>query len=252
MTSTTPAPASPSREPRRPLARELGGGGLYAQVVDALGQDIVNGRIPVGQVVYAEQLCQQLGVSRSVVRESLRTLSSMGLVEARPQVGTRVLPRSHWDLLNPRIVHWRGRGSDYLVQQRELLELRLGIESTAARLAAERILDADAQELLGHALEMKRCLEAGDPHGFFEADALFHRVLVEGSGNAVIAQFADTIAAVLEARSSDHRPAMSRILADSVGRHIELAEAVIARDARAAESCAHAIVDGTLHEFEDV
>ena len=67
------------------------GTGLYGHVVDVLGQAIVDGTMHTGQVVYAEQLCEQLGVSRSVVREGLRALSSMGLIEARPQVGTRVL-----------------------------------------------------------------------------------------------------------------------------------------------------------------
>src|SRR5690625_555429 len=75
------------------------GTGLYAQVVDVLGREIVNGDIEPGTIVYADQLCERLGVSRSVIREGVRTLSSMGLVEARPQVGTRVLPPEHWDVL---------------------------------------------------------------------------------------------------------------------------------------------------------
>lgn len=231
------------------LGRDPRGGGLYGQVVDALGQDIINGKLATGEIVHAEQLSRALGVSRSVVRESLRTLSSMGLVEARPQVGTRVLPRSRWDLLNPRIVYWRGRGSDYLVQQRELLELRLGVEATAARFAATRISAQGCEDLRAHAAAMRRCLTAHDRHGFYEADAEFHRVLLEGSGNAMLAQFADTIAAVLRARSIDSRPEMSEILGESVGRHADLADAVSGRDAARAERCAIEIVEETLHEF---
>lgn len=224
-------------------------GGLYAQVTNALGQDIVNGRLPAGSVIYADQLCERFDVSRSVIRESVRTLSSMGLVESRPQVGTRVLPRTSWDLLNPRIVFWRGRGTDYLVQQRELLELRLGVESVAAELAASRISDEQAAELLTHARRMADAQAAADPAAFYEADAEFHRVLVEGSGNAVISKFADTIAAVLAARSVDHRPEMAKMLREAVELHIRLAEAVMARDRDGARRAAYDVVVSTLEEF---
>lgn len=242
--------AATNLSPEAGSGRDSRGGGLYARVVDALGQDIVDGRMKPGEVVFAEQLCQLFGVSRSVVRESLRTLSSMGLVEARPQVGTRVLPSSQWDLLNPRIVYWRGRGPDYLVQQREILELRLGAEPAAARLAASRITDAAAQELIQHAEAMLVNLEANDPRAFFEADALFHRTLMEGSGNSVIAQLAGTISAVLAVRSIDSRPGMKTLYVDSVERHLRLARAVAARDESESWRWAYQIVEGTIEELD--
>lgn len=246
--------SSPERRgPPRPLGRrDQRDGGLHARVVDALGQEVVNGRLAPGSVLYADDLVERFEVSRSVVREAVRTLSSIGLVESRRQVGTRVLPRTHWNLLDPRVVTWRGRGTEYLVQQRELLELRLGVETTAAELAVDRIDDAGAAELLQHAQEMRECLLARDSARFFEADAQFHRVLVEGSGNAIIAHFADTITAVLEARSVDHRPAMARMLLQAVDLHLELAHAVGARDRTSAAAAAYAIVRSTLTEFEEL
>src|SRR5690625_341784 len=122
------------------------GTGLYAQVVDVLGREIVNGDIEPGTIVYADQLCERLGVSRSVIREGVRTLSSMGLVEARPQVGTRVLPPEHWDLLNPYVVTLRREGPGYVNQMKELLVLRLGIEHATAGLAADGVGDAGAEQ----------------------------------------------------------------------------------------------------------
>src|SRR5699024_11256494 len=115
------------------------GSGLHGQIVNTLGQEIIDGSAATGSLMNADELVERFGVSRSVVRECLRTLGSMGLVEARPQVGTRVQPRSNWDLMNPKVVYWRGRGPDYITQMSELLELRMGIESTAAHLAAQRI-----------------------------------------------------------------------------------------------------------------
>ncbi len=232
------------------IGREIRGTGLYAQVVEELGHRIVDGTLATGELVFADQLSQTLGVSRSVVRESLRTLSSMGLVESRPQVGTRVLPQNRWDLLHPLIITWRGRGNDFLIQHRELLELRLGIESTAARLAAGRIAPERALQLRECAQQMQDRLEHNDHHGFFYADAQFHRTLLEGAGNAVLSQFADTVVAMLTGRAMDTRPPMTSMFASSVARHIALADAIVDRDVSRAGIEAFNIVADTLREFD--
>lgn len=224
--------------------------GLYGQVVDVIGQDIVSGKLREGTIINVDQIVQQLGISRSVVRESVRTLSSLGLVESRPRVGTRILPRAQWDLLNPNVVNWRGRGPEYRQQQRELLELRLGVESAAARFAAERIAPADASEILDTAEAMLAAADPVDPRTFFEADARFHRLLVESSGNAVLAQFADTIEAVLHARSTDQRPGMNAVTPSSARMHLKLAKALVEHNADEAEAAAREIVERTLQEFE--
>ncbi|SFN85459.1 FadR/GntR family transcriptional regulator [Mycetocola miduiensis] len=228
------------------------GSGLYERVVEILGQEIINGEIPVGGLVFADQLCERLGVSRSVVRESIRTLSSMGLVEARPQVGTRVQPSSNWDLLNPYVVKWRSQGPDYVHQMKELLELRLGIEQAAARLAAERIAPGDAAGLLETANGMKRALEKKDTRGFFDADAAFHRLLLEGTENAVIAQLADTIGAALEVRGGDTRPVMHAMSEKAVEHHVALAQALVDGDSAKAQAEALLLVEGTLKEFSNL
>ncbi|HEV7813379.1 MAG TPA: FCD domain-containing protein [Leifsonia sp.] len=228
------------------------GTGLYAHVVEVLGQEIIDGAMPTGTIVFADQLCERLGVSRSVVRESLRTLSSMGLVEARPQVGTTVLHESNWDLLNPHVVKWRAQGRGYVEQMRQLLELRLGLEQTAARLASERISPADAARIFAAAVAMREAFDAQDTRDFFEADALFHRILLEGTGNAVIAQLADIIGAVLHVRGSDSRPGMHDLSLESVERHIKLAQALIDGDPAQAQSSALELIEATLLEFSRI
>jgi DNA-binding FadR family transcriptional regulator len=225
------------------------GTGLYAHVVEVLGQEIINGDLPEGAIVFADQLCERLGVSRSVVRESLRTLSSMGLIEARPQVGTRVLPESSWDLLNPHVVKWRGQGPDYVRQMREMLELRLGLERTAARLASKRISPENAHAVMAAAQAMKVAFDGHDTRRFFEADAVFHRLLLEGTDNSVIAQLADTIGAVLHVRGADTRPGMHDLTIEAVERHIALAQALIDGDTDQAQASALELVEGTLLEF---
>lgn len=228
------------------------GSGLYAHVVDVVGQEIINGDIPTGSIVFTDQLCERLGVSRSVVREGVRTLSSMGLVEARPQVGTRVLPQSSWDLMNPHVVRWRGRGPGYIEQMKELLELRLGIEHAAAGLAAKRLSPENAIAILDRATAMRDAFEDGNARLFYEMDAAFHRLLLEATENAVFAQLADTIGVTLDARGQDTRPGMRHITAESVATHIRLAEALIDGNVADAQALAHELVERTLREFEQM
>ena len=241
-----------SRDAPSVRSRSRVGNGLYAHVVEELGQRIIDGDMPAGAIVFAEQLCDQFGVSRSVVRESLRTLSSMGLLEARPQVGTRVLPSTKWDLLNPYVVKWRAQGPDYVQQMRQLLELRLGIEQAAARLASARMSPDDAQRILRAGLDMQTAFENNDTRAFFDADAAFHRLLLEGTDNAVIAQLADTIGVVLRVRGNDSRPGMHYLTMESVQRHLDLAQALVDGDSAQAQASAVSIVEGTLHEFESL
>ena len=225
------------------------GSGLYAIVVEELGQEIVDGTLPTGSLLNAEQICERFEVSRSVVREATRTLGSMGLVEARPQVGTRVLPSTCWDLLSPQVVRWRGQGNGYLDQMRELLELRLGLESTAARLAAHRLSAESAQEVLERALEMQAAYQDDDGARFFEADAAFHRLILSGTQNSVIAQLADTVGTTLDIRGHDTRPGIRDLNAEAVEKHVELARAILAREETRAQALALELVELTLGDF---
>ncbi|GAB2527151.1 FadR/GntR family transcriptional regulator [Paramicrobacterium agarici] len=229
--------------------------GLYDRVVDVIGQQIVTGELPVGSIIYAEQVCEQLDISRSVVREGIRTLSSMGLVESRPQRGTRVQPRDQWDLLNPHVVQWRGEGSEYLQQMYELLELRLGIEHAAAHFAALRMSDGDREAVVAAGYAMQRAYENRDPHTFFMADADLHRLMLEGTGNAVIGQFADTVSTALHIRGSNASRSYSTaqsLDALSAGRHVELAEALARRDPDAAQKAVNDIMFATLTEVQNL
>lgn len=230
--------------------RSRAGTGLYGSLVDLIGQEIIDGELPVGTIVLADQLGERFGVSRSVVREAVRTLSSMGLVEARPQVGTRVLPKARWDLLNPHVVRWRGRGRDYLVQMKELLELRLGVEQAAAAFAATRMSAHEAEQLLAVARQMRVAFADGETHRFFTLDIEFHRRLLDGSGNVVLAQLADTIAATLDARSHDKRPGMDVMTAKSIDHHVRLAQAIVRGSSDTAERAARRLVSHTLAEFD--
>ncbi|MDN5794364.1 MAG: FCD domain-containing protein [Intrasporangium sp.] len=219
-------------------------------MVEDIGQQIINGDLAVGVTIFAEQVCNRLNISRTVVREGLRTLGSLGLIQSRPQRGTRVLPRENWDLLSPYVIRWRGHGPDHLTQMRELLEFRLGIERAAAYFAATRMTDDEAQAMARAAAQMRTSFQVRDTFNFFRADAELHRLLLEGSGNPALAQFAETVAALLRLRGagSPYVYAPAGVARASLERHVALAEALGRRDRAAAADLAEEIIVETLRE----
>ena len=113
--------------------------GLHGRVVDELGRLIVGGRWTAESPLPNEdELAAEFGVSRTVVRESIKVLQAKGLVEVRPRTGTRVRARRAWHLLDADVVRWQFADMERGEDLRELHEVRSTIEATAARLAAGR------------------------------------------------------------------------------------------------------------------
>ncbi|GAA3337706.1 hypothetical protein GCM10017714_05860 [Curtobacterium pusillum] len=222
------------------------GRGLHAQVLDTLGQRIVDGLLAPGSVLRPEHVADEFGVSRSVVREALRVLQSLGLVEPRQRVGTQVLGIGSWELLAPTVIRWRGASPSYFVQQRELLELRLGVEPVAATLAAGT---PGAAPVLDAASDMLDACVREDSRAYLEADVRFHRALLEASGNAVFAHFAGTVEALLRTRTSESRDTITRWTRDAAARHEAVGRALLAGDGAAASAAAAELVRVTRDEF---
>ena len=222
--------------------------GLHARVVNALGLQIVDSRYAPGDILSLDRLADEFAVSRSVLREALRVLQSLGMVEPRQRVGTQVLARHSWDLFSPQIISWRGRG-DYFAQMREMLELRLGIEPVAARLSA-RLMTAEQRAAVALAAEvMVEADRAQDGRRYLEADVEFHTLILQGSGNAVMGHFASTVAALLRTREQEKRFTITDYTPASAHRHNDLALALVQGDEDAAYRWAYATIEATLNEF---
>ena len=107
--------------------------------------------------------------------------------------------------MSPQLITWRGHGTEYFVQMRELLELRLGLEPVAARLSATELDPAGAGAVRRAAETMVTSSAAGDGRAYLEADIAFHTAILRGSGNAVVAHFASTVDALLRTRTEERR-----------------------------------------------
>ncbi|ALJ19822.1 FadR/GntR family transcriptional regulator [Microbacterium sp. No. 7] len=234
---------------------------LHQRVVESLGQRIVSGELAPGRTMQADGIAVELGVSRSVVREAVRVLQSLGLVEPIKRVGVRVQPMSSWLLLDPALIRWRLHGGAKGTQLRSLTELRAAVEPAAAALAADNASDLAGAELISLAGRMRAIGRSGDLVAFLELDIRFHETVLSSSGNEMFAQLHGVIAEVLRGRTADglmpekpHEEALQLHLdvADAIlGRRPDDARAAMARIMhRATEEMAH-IWDGAPRVFLD-
>lgn len=222
--------------------------GLPGQLLSDLGPAIAGGGIPPGTVLRAEDLEARYGVSRTVVREAVRMLESMRMVETRRRVGITVRPKSGWDVFNPTVIRWRLAGPDRAAQLRSLGSLRVAVEPAAAALAARHATDDQRRLVSALAGEMTVSGRAGDLQTFLRHDADFHTVILEASGNEMFAHLNETVEAVLRGRT-EHQLMPHHPREYAVQLHREVAEAIWTADADRAEQAMRAIVVGALEEL---
>lgn len=220
---------------------------LHDQLLQHLGTRIAGGSAPEGTVLLAEHISQEHGVSRPVVREVVRVLQSLGMVETIKRVGIRVLPPARWNLFDPLIIRWRLAVGSSGGQLRSLTELRSAVEPKAAEMAAEFRDERTAMRILELATEMRRVGRAGDLRRFLELDIVFHGLILQASGNEMFAQLDSVIAEVLTARTEqglmpDHPHE------DALALHLAVAEAIWSGDTGAAHSAMDRIMRRTVAE----
>ncbi|HEX5967066.1 MAG TPA: FadR/GntR family transcriptional regulator [Intrasporangium sp.] len=176
------------------------GTGLHAHVLDRLGTAIAGGSLEVGTVLYIDDLMAKYSVSRPVIRECLRVLSSMGLVESRRRVGTVIRPTAAWNVFDPQVIRWRLASDARGAQLRSLTELRAAIEPEAARLAATRADLSEGSALVGLAARMWTAGKEGDLEAFLALDIEFHHLVLAGSGNEMFLKLSELVGEVLSGR----------------------------------------------------
>src|SRR5690606_10708574 len=110
---------------------------FHTFVINEIGQAIVTGRFPIGSVLASDAVMMETyGVSRTVLREALKTLEAKGLVEARPKVGTRVSPRVRWNFFDPQVLAWHFEAPPDPGFYESLFEVRGSLEDLGVRHAA--------------------------------------------------------------------------------------------------------------------
>ncbi|MEY9211308.1 FadR family transcriptional regulator [Thermobifida halotolerans] len=214
------------------------GRGIHGQIVELLGERVAGGTLPEGAVLDLRALGEELGVSMSVLRESVRVLAAKGLLDSRQKRGTFVRARSEWNLLDADVARWRATGGDTARLMDDLAELRALVEPAAARYAALRHT-ASQLTALNRALE-RMVRTRDDPRAHALADLEFHRSLLAASGNELLARMDVLVAPGLVER--DVLVHSADPAADPIPAHRAVRDAVRARDADAAEAAMRALL----------
>jgi len=217
---------------------------LHSDVLWHLGFAIVSGRYAEGTILPSDgELLEQFGVSRTVLREALKTLAAKGLIEARARIGTRVLPRNRWNLFDADVLAWHFELGPEVSFLRSLAEVRIGIEIEAAALAAHRRTDAQAEAMAEAVSQMEA---STTPEDFARHDLQFHRLVAEASGNPFMASISALVEMALTAAFTISSPVdESTALAQTVTVHGAIAKAISEGDAQGARDAMRvAISDG--------
>ncbi|HZG04671.1 MAG TPA: FadR/GntR family transcriptional regulator [Streptomyces sp.] len=223
--------------------------GLHARVLDTLGLAITAGEYPPGSVLRTDELAERLEVSRPVMREVVRVLESMHLVESRRRVGVTVRPTAEWNVYDPQVIRWRLAGADRSRQLRSLTVLRSAVEPVAAGLAARNATPQQCAELTECALGMVATSRGHQLEGYLVHDIAFHRIILNASGNEMFAHLGDLVAEVLAGRTH-HRVMFEDPDPAAVTLHVQVAEAVREGDAARAEELTREITVGALQELD--
>ena len=223
---------------------------LTQTIVHDLGLAIVCGTYGAENPFPIEaELCKQYNVSRSILREAVKMLTSKGLLSARPRQGTWVQPEQNWNLLDPDVLRWLLERKFSLKLLAEFTEMRLAIEPQAAAFAAERGGEAQLRAIEA-AIARMQAAEVGEDDPL-SADIAFHVAVLEASDNRFYAQIKDLIDTALRIsiRLTNQLKGVSRA---SVEDHRKILDAILARDPAAARQASLALIEEAMELIQQV
>ncbi len=236
VTEDVTAPRNPRGTGRR----------LHGAVAHKLGTAILSGEYAPGDTLAGEvAFSETLDVSRSAYREAVQVLTAKGLVESRPKIGTRVLPRNRWNLLDPDVLAWAFAGEPDMEFVRGLFELRAIVEPAAAALAAERRDRADLKTMKDALGAMRRhtlSTEQGRA-----ADREFHDAVLNATRNDALVVLSASIGAAVNLTTLFKQRARA-LPRNALPDHVQVYDAIAAGDATAASVAMRTLIDLALED----
>lgn len=203
---------------------------LREMVCDAIRAQIVDGMLKPGSRLIEDRLAEQLGVSRSPVREALRVLETEGLVETIPRKGVVVSTLSAEDLA-------------------DIFEVRTALEELAARLAARRANDDDIAAAERTLRAADEALARQQPTELARLNTVFHEAILDLAGN----RYLRDVMTPLRGRTQwiFSKTAAGSRASDSLTEHWSLLKAIAARDEELAGQMAANHVHSARETFDD-
>lgn len=222
----------------------------HAHIVRALGEDIISGRFPAGDKIPSEpELLERFGVSRTSLREALKTLTGKGLLVVKTRVGTKVSDRIRWNLFDPEVLAWKvsaGMDADF---RRHLAEVRRAVEPATAELASSHRTVEDLATMR-EAIETMRS-ETVSEYGFARADLALHLAIGAASKNPMLRSVASVIeTALLEAFTLSPPTRAPELHRETVDAHARIVDCIEARDGSGAAAAMLAVIDAGYSRVE--
>jgi len=223
---------------------------VHGSTLDLLGEAIIAGRYAEGAALPPEPLLgESLGVSRTVVREAVKSLVAKGLVSTGPKVGTRVLPREQWNSFDPDVIAWQSKVGLTPEFVNHLQELRRIVEPAALRLAAERATAQDIATVEAAFAGMTAAVRDGGD--YVTHDLRFHMGLLHACRNPLLIHMGKALSALLRT-SFELSSSRKGGPAESLPLHRAVLDAVIARKPLKAEKAILVLIDGASADIEKV
>jgi DNA-binding FadR family transcriptional regulator len=209
--------------PRRPVR-------LGTAVLSTIIDNIVTGALPPDSTLPTErELCAAFGVSRSVIRESVKVLEEKGLVRVRQGQGTTVTGPAQWNLLDPLVLDASIRYDETLRTLDDLVDVRVGLESQMTRRAAQVMSDGQLSELRAALMALEQLLDQFDAYEL--ADTEYHDLIHRGSGNQLGRSIIRSIHPHARASLLYTGTRTAEALASSRRGHVKIYERLAERDA---------------------
>ena len=222
--------------------------GVHGRIVEQIGRRILSGELAPGAMLPREaELVQELGISRTVVREAIKVLAAKGLVEARQRLGMRVRPEAAWNLLDPDVLAWQAAAGPSPALTAHLVELRRLIEPATARLAAARRTESQLQAIEAAVQGMRAATD--EPLAYYRADLAFHRAVFAASGNPFVDRLGAIVSAVLEVSFRLQQRSLIPVTL-GLALHERVLLAIRDRDPHAAGRAMEDIIDEARLELE--
>ncbi|HJV48570.1 MAG TPA: FadR/GntR family transcriptional regulator [Geothrix sp.] len=226
---------------------------LYEEIVEQIKKLITEGRLKPGDKLLAErELAEQFQVSRASVREAIRTLEMLGVIDIRPGEGTFVRGTETDDIIRPLAMFLAVERSSLL----DMFEMRRIFETATASLAAERATEEELDHIEAMLEKMRERLNVLDPEKGEEFDAAFHYAVAEATHNSLLTKLFKTVS---EEFAKANSVARRQLYHDNIqnaqriiDQHSEILEAIRSRSPKKASDAmlAHLIfAEGELRKW---
>ncbi|MDI6871866.1 MAG: GntR family transcriptional regulator [Bacillota bacterium] len=205
---------------------------LRELVFESLREAIIQGRLRPGERLMEIQLAEELGVSRTPVREAIRKLELEGLVLMIPRKGAYVSQLSMKDIA-------------------DVFEIRRALEGLAARLAAERATDEEIDRLERALVKISEVAEIDDLDGAVALDTDFHEELMKASHNSRLSQLVSNLREQIQRFRLTSLSYPGRVKV-AVEEHRKIVDAIASRDAELAQNLAYEHIENAENSLMEV